>query len=140
MFALDDVESADAGADVHSDALGIFRSDFQGGHLEGFIGGGEGQVNEAPHFLDFFFLDEVQRIEVLDLGGDLAGEFTGIELGDPANAALTSQQALPHLSGGIAHATDQADAGNYDPASQTTCRLSNAWRFSRWRLERYGFF
>src|ERR1022692_4712959 len=97
-------------------------------------------MDEASHLLDFFFLDEVEGIEVLDLGGDLAGEGGGVELGDAGHAAFAGEHGLPHLSGGVAHAADQADAGNYDPASQTTCRLSNAWRCSRWRPARCGFF
>ena len=32
VFALDDVETADAGADVNADALGILRRDLQAGH------------------------------------------------------------------------------------------------------------
>ena len=55
------------------------RSSFSGvilqaRHLERFIRGGDGQVDEASHLLDFFFLDEVERVEVLDFSGDLAGE------------------------------------------------------------------
>jgi hypothetical protein len=88
MFALDHVESADAGADVDADHLGVFGSDFQLGHLERFVGGGDGEVDEAAHLLHFFFLDELEGIEVADLGGDLAGEGGGVEGGDATDAAL----------------------------------------------------
>ncbi len=74
VFAFDNVEPADAGPDVHAHALVVFWRDLQARHLERFIRGGNRQVDEASHLLDFFFFDEVQRIEVLDLGGDLAGE------------------------------------------------------------------
>src|SRR5258708_31933654 len=140
LSRLETVEPADAGSDVNAHALIVFRSDFQLRHFERFIGGGKRQVNETSHFFDFFFFDEVERIEVLDLGGDLAGEITGVELRDAGNAPLAGEHGLPHLSGGISHAANQADAGNYDPASQTTCRLSNAWRCNRWRPARCGFF
>ena len=79
VFALDDVEPADAGADVHADALGIVGVILQAGHLHGFIRRGEGEVDEAAHLLDFFFLDEVERVEVLDFGCNLAGELGSIK-------------------------------------------------------------
>ena len=37
VFALDDVESADAGADVNADAFVILRRDLQARHLHRFI-------------------------------------------------------------------------------------------------------
>ena len=75
-------------------------------------------MDEASHLLQFFFLDVVQRVEVPDLGGDLAGEVGGVETGDASDAALAGEHALPHFVGGIAHAADEAEAGDYDPASQ----------------------
>src|SRR5258708_2070268 len=118
VFALDDIESADAGADVNPDALIVLRRNLQGRHFHGFIGGCDRQVNEAAHLFNFFFLDEVQRVEVLDLGGDLAGKLGGVEASDAPDATFAGNDGVPHLTGGVAHATDQADARNYDPASQ----------------------
>ena len=120
MFALDDVESADAGADVHADRLGVFRRHFELRHLHRFICGGDGEVNEAAHLLDFFFLDEVEGIEVADLGGDLAGKSGSVECGDAIDAALAREQGLPHRVGGIADGADQADAGDDDPSCRIT--------------------
>jgi hypothetical protein len=79
MFALDDVEPADAGADVtptRSAFSGvIFRPDI----FNASSAAAMRQVDEASHLLDFFFFDEVERVEVLDLGGDLAGEIAAVE-------------------------------------------------------------
>ena len=105
VLALDHVESADAGADVNADALGIFGRDLELRHLHGFIRRGDREVDEAAHFLDFFFLDEIQRIEVADFGGDLAGKGGSIERGDAADAALARRQSLPDCAGGIADAS-----------------------------------
>jgi len=118
MFALDDVESTDARADVHAHAFVVLRCDFQAGLFQRFVGGRDGEVDEPRHLLDFFFLDVIERVEVLDVGGDLAGEIGDVEAGNPPNAALPGQQRFPHLLGGVAHATDQAEARDYDPASQ----------------------
>src|SRR5580658_255229 len=118
MFAFDDVESSDPRADVHPYALVILRRNLQFRHFQRFIGGGDGHMNEAPHLLDFFFLDEIQRVEVLDLGGNLAGKGSGVETGDASHTALAGKHGLPHYIGGIAYAADQTEACDYDPASQ----------------------
>ena len=52
----------------------VFRRDLQAGHLHRFLRRSDGEVDEPAHLLHFFFLDEIQRVEVLDFGGDLAGE------------------------------------------------------------------
>ena len=51
--------------------------------LHRFLRRGQRQVDEAPHLLELFFLDELKRVEVLDFGGDGAGEAGGIEVRDP---------------------------------------------------------
>ena len=118
MFAFDDIETSDAGSDVHSDSRRKLRSYFQPRHRHGFIRGGESQVDEASHFLGFFFLDEVQRVEVLYLGGDLAGKVGGVKLGDARHPTFAGEKVLPRVFRGIAHATDQAQTGNNDPSTQ----------------------
>ena len=45
-------------------------------------------MDETSHLFQFFFLDELQRVEVLDLGRDLASKIAGIELRDACNPAL----------------------------------------------------
>ncbi len=114
MFALDDVESADAGADVDADHLGVFRGDFQLRHFNGFVGGGDGEVNEAAHLLHIFFFDEVEGIEVEDLGCDLASEGGSVEPSDATDAALAGDDGLPDCIGGAPKGADEADAGNDD--------------------------
>jgi len=118
MLALDHIESADAGADMHADVLRDLGRDLELRHLHRFIGSGDGEVNEAAHLLHFFFLDELERIEVADLGCDLAGEGGGVETGNAIDAAFAGDESLPHRLGGIAHRADQADAGNDHPTRQ----------------------
>jgi len=45
-------------------------------------------VNEAAHLLDLFFLDEVERVEVFDFGGDGAGKVGGVEMRNRATPLL----------------------------------------------------
>ncbi len=130
MLALDHVESADAGADMDADSLGVFIRDLQLRHLERFIRRSQREVDEAAHLLNFFFLDEVQRVKVADFGGDLARICGCVKGGNTVDAALSRQQRGPHLGGGVTERADHADAGNNDSACQITCLPWRACRCS----------
>ena len=97
VLALDDVKAADARADVHAHAGRDFRRHLQPRSLHGLIRRRQADVDEAAHLLQLFFLDEIQRIEILDFGRNLAGKLGGVEVGDPAHAALAGEQARPHF-------------------------------------------
>ena len=47
-----------------------FRRDFQLRHAHGEIRGRQGELDEPAHFLQFFFLGPVERIEIADFPGD----------------------------------------------------------------------
>ena len=96
VLALDYVETANAGADVDAHLLGILGSNFEFRHLHRFIGRGEREVDEAAHLLDFFFLDEIERVEIAYFGSDLAGECGGVKCGNAVHAALARRQSLPY--------------------------------------------
>src|SRR6185312_101358 len=76
-------------------------------------------MNEAPHLLHLFLLDEVQWVEVLDLGGNLAGMIAGVKLGDLCHPAFSRNNTLPDLSAGIANAADQAQTSNNNTSGQS---------------------
>src|SRR5271170_6853831 len=118
MLALDDVESADAGADVHARGIRDFRSDFQAGHFHGEIGGGQSELDEAPGLLQLFFLEPVERIEIADFSGDAAVEGRGVKMSDGANAALARQQIAPDFFGANAAAANQPNARNHNTTIQ----------------------
>src|SRR5437870_4820191 len=82
---------------MYANARGVCVSHLQAAHFHGFITGSECQMDEAAHFLYLFFLDEIQRVKALDLGGDGAGEVGGIKMRDLAHAALAGEQVLPDL-------------------------------------------
>ena len=114
VLALDDVESADAGADVDADAVAVLSRDLRPECSIASCGGGEGEVDEAAHLAGLFFVHEEERVEVLDLGGEadgMAGEIEGLDLG---HAALAGQQAFPDLRGGFADPADKPEAGDDD--------------------------
>src|ERR1039458_2866942 len=113
VFALDDFESADAAADVDAHILGLGGVHAQAGGTDGAIRRRDGELDEAPHLLDFFFFDVAARIESFDLAGDPAGKEVRGEGRDRSAAAFTRQYALPGCFGPNAYGGHQAHTG-YD--------------------------
>src|SRR5262249_35656779 len=70
------------------------------------IGRRERQMDEASHLFQLFLLDEMERVEAFDLGGDGAGETCGVEKSDPFHAVLAGEDVLPGLFAGVAHRAD----------------------------------
>ena len=63
-------------------------------------------MDEAPNLLEFFFLDELQRIEILDFSRDGARDPGGVEQGDALHAVLSGKDVLPCLFSADAKSTD----------------------------------
>src|SRR5579871_5081055 len=99
MLPLNDIESADAGSDVHARGVGDVGSNVEARHLHSKIAGRQSDLDEAGHFLEFFFLDPLQWIEILDFAGDLAIEGADIKVGDASDAALAREEICPDLVG-----------------------------------------
>src|SRR5207253_8740387 len=118
VLAFDHIETTDTGSDVHPDTSGKFGREFQPRHLHRLICRGQGEVDEAAHLLEFFLVDELQRVETLDLGRDLAGKIGRIKLRNPRHSAFAGEQVLPRLVRGVPDCTDQAQTGDYDPSTQ----------------------
>src|SRR5438270_851241 len=118
VLALDDVEPADTRTDVDTNTLRDLRSDVQSGHLHRFICRRHAQMNEAAHLLNFFFLDEIQRIEIFDFSGDRAREPARVEAGDRGNATLARQKIGPGLRTGVAHRANESQSSNDNPTAQ----------------------
>ncbi len=103
--------------------------------LHRLVGGGQGEVDEAAHLAGLFLLHELERVEVLDLGGEadgVAGEIEGRDLG---HTALAGHQAFPDLRRGVADPADKSEAGYDDATLQAlfTLPLSGSSRCNRWR-------
>src|ERR1019366_2643292 len=113
MLAFDDLEPADAAADIDAYFLGDLRRDFQSGILEGEIRRRYSELDKAPHLLDFFFLDIAGRIEALDLSRNPAGKGCRAKCRNARNAALRSQHRLPGHLRSNPQRRQQTDAGDY---------------------------
>ena len=116
IFPLNHFEPADTAADVDTDTFGIFFRDFQAGLRHRIVSGGDRHLDKSPHLLDFFFLDELARIENLNLAGNLRIKRSRVERRNAGNAVLTLEQRLPCSFRGVADRGQQTDAGNYNSA------------------------
>src|SRR5439155_325061 len=79
---------------------------------------GHSQVDEAAHLLQFFFVDKLQRIEILDFCSDPAGKTGAIKMRNTGYAAFCGEQIAPDLFCSVPNRADQADASDYDATSQ----------------------
>src|SRR3712207_7490353 len=60
-----------------------------------FRSGGDRVMDEGAHLARLLLLDELERVEVLDLGRDLHRELLGVELPDVIDAAAPAHQCRP---------------------------------------------
>src|SRR5258706_1547249 len=84
------------------------------------IRSGQGQLDEAAHFFQFFFLNPLERIEVFYFAGNSAVERGSIELGDWPNAADTGYEVFPTLVRANTQRADQPNSRHHYPASHSS--------------------
>ena len=118
VFALDDVEPADARRNVHAYFIEIRVLRFPCGHLDGKIRARQGHLNEAAHLLQFFFLDPPEGIEIFNLAANFAIKSCGVKKRNGADTALPGHEVGPTFLGSDAQRADQSDARHNYAASQ----------------------
>ena len=80
-------------------------------------GGMDAELGKAVGAPDFLGRREGgKRVEILDLGGNLAVELRGIEAGDPGDAALAGEQVVPESVHLMTQRGNHAQAGDDYPA------------------------
>ena len=135
VLALDGREPADARRDEDADARRVLRRHLQPRVVHRELRRRDRVLDEDVHLLDIFLLDELQRIEALDLAGDPRRELRRVELRDRADAAAAPRRAPPSSrSVPMPERRHQADAGDDDspiahaaPCGATSC----PWRAPR---------
>ncbi len=80
--------------------------------------GGDGELNEDVHLLQFLFLDPLQRVEALDLAGKARRKRRRVEAGDRADATHAATEGIPVCLGADTNRRHQADAGHDDSPAQ----------------------
>jgi hypothetical protein len=114
MLALDDFKSADPAADVDPYFFGDVRRHLQPGILQGEVRRRDGEMDEAPHLLDFFLLDIVAGIEPFDFSRNPAGKSGCVKRRNTRDAAFGSKQSRPRQFRSNPQRRQQSDAGHYD--------------------------
>ena len=112
VHLFDERKSANARADDHADAIGIFLGRVDAGIIDRHLRRGDGVVNERVGLLDLFLLDPLLRLEAAHLAGDLTRKRAGIELRDPVDARSSFDEPLPCRIVADAQRGDHADAGD----------------------------
>src|SRR5574341_424208 len=69
MVFLDCGQSAETGADQNTDSLGILLGHRETGILHCKLSSRQRILDEEVHLFNFFFIDEILRVEVLDFTG-----------------------------------------------------------------------
>ncbi len=118
MFALNDVESADAGRNVDANLIQIRILRFPVGGLHRKIRAGQRDLNETRHLLEFFFLDPLKGVEVLHFAGNLAVEAGGVEMRDRRDATASGDEVPPAFLRADTQRADQSNTRNNYPATQ----------------------
>src|SRR5205085_1118769 len=117
VLALDGPEVADAAADVCAGSLrdfvavrlrNLLPALDEAAVVDGLVRRRDGVLDERAHLAGFLFLDELERVEALDLGGDLHGELRGVELLDVAHAAAARHQCSPRVGDRVADGRDES--------------------------------
>jgi hypothetical protein len=123
VFAFYHTEPAYAGAYVDSDTGGVFFVDAKARIIHSFLRGGDSVMDEDVHLLDFFLLDESERIEVRNLAGYAHGKTRGVEFRYRADARTSGQQIRPHFFPRASRSANQADACHYDTTIQVSLHV-----------------
>jgi hypothetical protein len=122
VLTLDDVKSADSRTDIDTDLIQVRLLGRPVRHFYGEIGAGQRDLNVPAHLLELFFLNPVERIEILDLARDRAIETRGVKMCDGAHAALPGPEVFPAFLRADAQRADKPNTCNDNP----TCQLSFA--------------
>jgi len=82
-------DRADAAADVHAHAVGIFGRHVEAGFIYSKFRSRHRKLDEAAHLLNFFFFYVVVRIEIFDFAGNATTETCWVEQGNGADSRFT---------------------------------------------------
>src|ERR1700730_15971052 len=121
VFAIDELEPTYAERHIAADFIEVRLLRLPRRHFNGKVRASQRELDEAAHFLEFFFFDPLEGVKVLYFACDFAIEVGGIKMRDAANTALPRDQIFPGIVGPNAQRADQSNACNDNSASQRSC-------------------
>src|SRR5262249_16726295 len=102
-------DAADAGADDHTAADGIFACEIDSSVVNGNLGAGQPKLAEAIEALGIPAIDAVPGdVEAGALTAEATGILGGIPAGDHGDSTFAGAKMVPHLVGGFAKRCDDA--------------------------------
>ena len=116
MLALNHFKAADAAADVHADVFSIFGRNLQVRRFHGKFGSRHRKLNESAHLFDVFFIDVVQRVEILHFPGNARGKRRSVKLGNRADAVFAFLDGGPSFPCSYSYGGEQPNARYSYPA------------------------
>src|SRR5213080_444986 len=116
MAVLERLQASDAGRDRGADPIRLAR-DVQTRIALGQPRRSDDQVGKTVHPPRLLAVDELGRIEVLDLAGEVHRVLAGIELRDLAGPRAARNQVLPARLDILAERGHGTEAGDHDPSS-----------------------
>ena len=118
VFALNNVETADAGANMDADPLGVFRRNLQSGRFECFLSRGQAKWMKRPILRASFFSMKRWGSKSLTSAAKVTEKPCRVKRSDGRHAALARQQIVPHLIGGFSHTANKTNARDNDTPLQ----------------------
>ena len=92
---------------------------FKPGIIHCQLGSAHGIVDEGIHLFDFFFLDELGRIEIFHFARNLGVIVGRIEFRDSADAGLAGADGLPRFFDACPERSDQPQTGHHNASGGT---------------------
>ena len=106
-------QAADAGADDDADFVAVFLVEFEAGIHQRAPRGIDAELRVTIRAADFLRRWKRGReVEILHLPGDLRVERCRVEGGDPVNATLAGDEAVPKNVQLMSERRDDAEAGD----------------------------
>jgi len=102
--------AADGGADDHADAFGNVRAECQRRVVHRHLGRGERVNGEFVLAADFFFIDKLQWIKILDFTRDAGSHGGCVNPGNGTDAGFSCHGVRPGFRGGVAQRSHGAEA------------------------------
>src|SRR5581483_529837 len=122
VLALDDLEPADAAADVDAHAVTPFGRDGQARVGHGEVRSRDSELDEAGGLADVLLFHVPLRVEIFHFTGEARGKAGGIEELDVVDAAAPLADSAPRLFGANANGTKKTNAGDDNSARQEVDR------------------
>ena len=120
MRVFDHRQTADTGANIHADTLGVLFSHFDTGVFERFHSGNHAEMNKSVHTASIFGWQKLCHVKIFNFSRNLTSKQARVKMRNPSNAGLAVHNILPRLGDTNTYwRYDTQACNNYSTFSQT---------------------